>query len=97
MPARPVHPAAVPAPPLAPAGIGHTLVGRDQELALLQRLLQEFPAATRAAVVLIRGNPGMGKTSLLQHTARLARGLGAGVLKASASRVGVDTPLRGVE
>lgn len=84
MPARPVHPAAVPAPSVAPARNGHTLVGRDQELALLQRLLQELPAATRAAVVLIRGSPGMGKTSLLQHTARLARGLGAGVLKASA-------------
>ena len=81
-PARPQPPA--PAAPVAPAAAGHTLVGRDREIALLQRLLAELPAATRAAVVLIRGNPGMGKTSLLQHTARLARGLGAGILKASA-------------
>jgi len=80
--------AAVIAPPIeipaAPAGVHHALVGRERETALLDRLVAELPSATRATVVLIRGNPGMGKSSLLQYTARLARGTGAGILKASA-------------
>jgi DNA-binding SARP family transcriptional activator len=62
----------------------HDLVGRDNEVAMLTSLLEELPNAKRASVVLIRGNPGMGKTSLLQLTARLARKMGIGILKASA-------------
>ena len=62
----------------------HQLVGRDREIALLTRLVEELPAATTASVVLIRGNPGMGKSSLLQLTATLARSIGAGILKARA-------------
>ena len=59
-------------------------MGRDREIALLRRLLEELPGAPGASVVLIRGAPGMGKSSLLQLTAALARRIGAGILKASA-------------
>jgi DNA-binding SARP family transcriptional activator/Cdc6-like AAA superfamily ATPase len=62
----------------------HGLVGRDREIEVLTRLLEELPGATHASILLIRGNPGMGKSSLLQLAAALARGMGAGILKASA-------------
>ncbi len=66
------------------AATDHGLVGRDREIALLRRLLEELPGAPGASVVLIRGAPGMGKSSLLQLTAALARRIGAGILKARA-------------
>lgn len=75
------------AAPPAPRDVslpGHSLVGRDREIELLSGLLRDLPTATHASIVLIRGNPGMGKSSLLQHIAALARGMGAGILKASA-------------
>jgi DNA-binding SARP family transcriptional activator/predicted ATPase len=60
------------------------LVGRDRELALLAALLQQLFSGHGAQVVLLRGDPGMGKTSLLRACAAMARELGAGILKASA-------------
>ncbi|NOR19461.1 MAG: AAA family ATPase, partial [Xanthomonadales bacterium] len=60
------------------------LVGRDAELEILSRLIDELPLANSADIVLIRGESGMGKSSLLQATAALARAAGAGILKASA-------------
>ena len=62
----------------------HDLVGREREVALLTQLVEQLPGATTASVLLIRGNPGMGKSSLLQLTAALARRIGAGILKARA-------------
>jgi DNA-binding SARP family transcriptional activator len=61
-----------------------TLVGRDRELETLSSMLAELPRAEGHKVVLIRGDPGMGKSSLLRATAALARGFGTGILKASA-------------
>ena len=62
----------------------HELVGRDREIALLTQLVEQLPGAPGASVVLIRGQPGMGKSSLLQLTASLARRTGVGILKARA-------------
>ena len=64
--------------------LDETLVGRDAELNMLAHLISELPQARGPKVVLIRGDPGMGKSSLLQATATMAREIGAGILRASA-------------
>lgn len=60
------------------------LVGRKKELSLLAGLIDDLAVHSRAQVVLIRGEPGLGKSRLLQVTAAAAREAGAGVLKANA-------------
>lgn len=75
---------APPAAESASMATAHDLVGRDAEIDLLNELLEELPVATRPSLLLIRGNPGMGKSALLQFAARAARGRGYGILKASA-------------
>jgi len=62
----------------------HALVGRDRELAVLAALVEGLGTGAGARVVLIRGDPGMGKSSLLRAAATMARGAGAGILKAAA-------------
>jgi DNA-binding SARP family transcriptional activator len=76
------QPRQAPAAPVASAD--SSLVGRDGEVALISGLIAALPAANSAQVVLIRGEPGMGKSRLLQAAAALAREAGAGLLKASA-------------
>jgi DNA-binding SARP family transcriptional activator len=79
------EPEAASALPTAPLpGGGTALIGRDPELQLLGHLVAELPAASAARAVLIRGEPGMGKSRLLQAAAAMAREVGAGILKASA-------------
>jgi DNA-binding SARP family transcriptional activator len=73
-----------PSPSIHIAGNKRTLVGREQEVALLGELVADLPTASRARSVLIRGEPGIGKSRLLQATAALARQVGAGILKATA-------------
>ncbi|MFE4748975.1 AAA family ATPase [Streptomyces mirabilis] len=46
-------------------------VGRDRECRLLAELLESLP--DRGAALLLRGEAGIGKTTLLEHTARCAR------------------------
>ncbi|MFE6489453.1 AAA family ATPase, partial [Streptomyces sp. NPDC057757] len=46
-------------------------VGRDRECALLDGLLESLPE--RGAALLLRGDPGIGKTRLLDHLAERAR------------------------
>ncbi|MGW5472346.1 AAA family ATPase [Streptomyces chartreusis] len=46
-------------------------VGRDRECQLLTGLLESLP--DRGAALLLRGEAGIGKTTLLDHTARCAR------------------------
>ena len=80
---------ALPESTVPPTGLPHanrdqTLVGRDREAALLRSLVTALPDSRTARAVLLRGEPGMGKTRLLQATAALAREVGAGILKASA-------------
>jgi len=47
-------------------------VGRERECLLLDGLLESLP--DRGAALLLRGDPGIGKTNLLDHVARRARG-----------------------
>jgi predicted ATPase len=60
-----------------------TLVGRDPALSQLQTALHRARAGA-AAVVLLRGEPGMGKSRLLQAVADMARDAGAAMLEANA-------------
>ncbi|WP_392545292.1 BTAD domain-containing putative transcriptional regulator [Oryzobacter telluris] len=49
------------------------LVGRRRELAILQDMLDRLTFASQGALVLIAGEPGIGKTTLLDSLARMAR------------------------
>jgi tetratricopeptide (TPR) repeat protein/transcriptional regulator with XRE-family HTH domain len=70
--------------PTTPRGALSPMVGRRDELALLQRLL----SGAGPPVVLLAGEPGMGKTRLLREVAALGRASGWTVLEGSCSRRG---------
>ncbi len=69
-----------PSEPPAPSG----LVGRNQELGVLDSELERSSAGAR--VVLVSGEPGVGKTALLDRWATLARARGAVVLRGRAEQ-----------
>ncbi len=72
-------PAAAPATaPTPPAGEGE-LVGRDEQLALLDRTLAGV-AASRGRLVLVAGEPGIGKTRLAEEVAWRAAAQGTRVV-----------------
>jgi DNA-binding CsgD family transcriptional regulator len=58
----------------APATSGGTLAGRAAELARLERLLERL-RTRESDVLVLRGEPGIGKTALLDHFAAHAKGL----------------------
>lgn len=83
--------ASPPAPAAAgPAGDGRRfgtasgLIGRDEEAARLAHLLEEVREQKAARFALLRGEPGIGKTRLMDAVSALAKGAGATVLTASA-------------
>ncbi|MGI5135639.1 MULTISPECIES: AAA family ATPase [unclassified Streptomyces] len=55
------------------------LVGREREIAVLARLLAHAPP--RGAVLLIRGDPGIGKSSLLLEAESMGRARGFRILR----------------
>jgi class 3 adenylate cyclase/tetratricopeptide (TPR) repeat protein len=65
-------------PPLTAAAVDSALVGRDAELAVL-RAAVDASVAGRGHVVLLAGEPGIGKTSLAVETAAHAGRQGAAV------------------
>lgn len=73
-----VH-AVSPAAPVIHGAVEEPLVGRDEELARLVRLL-DVAAAGRRVMVLIEGDPGIGKTRLAVELCRTAQSRGAAVL-----------------
>jgi DNA-binding SARP family transcriptional activator len=93
-PAAAQRPAPVPPPTAAPAPKGTEsdlprepearLVGRDAELEQLLRLCAESFGQRRCRAVLLRGEPGIGKSRLLEAAAAHARERGALVLEAAA-------------
>jgi len=60
------------------------LVGRDKEIARLERLFAQTIAQRRDTFVLIHGEPGIGKSRLLEAAAAFARNAGALLLEARA-------------
>jgi DNA-binding SARP family transcriptional activator/tetratricopeptide (TPR) repeat protein len=77
-PPGPAGPATTAAPVATPAAPGAVLVGRDVELREAIAALDEARGATR--VVLVEGEPGIGKTRLLEELAAEAAGRGTTVL-----------------
>ena len=79
--------AAPPEPAVAAAAsppVSIVLHGRDKELALLHGALDAVAAESKARIVLLSGEPGIGKSALLETLARRARESGAYLLEASA-------------
>jgi predicted ATPase/DNA-binding winged helix-turn-helix (wHTH) protein len=61
-----VHPSAAPATPApAPPGPAPLVVGRDRELVELRACLQQAASGTRQ-IVFVTGEPGIGKTTLIE-------------------------------
>jgi class 3 adenylate cyclase/tetratricopeptide (TPR) repeat protein len=55
------------------SGPEHPLLGRDQEVARFEALLQEVESSKRGSALLVRADPGMGKTRLVQELVEVAQ------------------------
>ncbi len=73
--------------PMAPEAIP-ILVGREREMALLDRHLH----GKGSPLLLLAGQPGFGKTRLLQEAARVAARLGWAVVSGGCTRAGGQQP-----
>lgn len=72
-------------------GTAHALVGRDRELSALERLLAEACAGS-TRFVLMSGEPGIGKSSVLDELGSRARSAGCLVLEGRATELERDFP-----
>jgi DNA-binding SARP family transcriptional activator/tetratricopeptide (TPR) repeat protein len=81
-PSELTSPARLPSPALTSAT--RPLVGREAEVGHLASRLEQSTESKRAGVVLIQGEPGIGKSRLLEVAGELARDAGAYLLEASA-------------
>src|SRR6476619_7129049 len=70
------------------------LLGRTEEQGLLASLLDEV--ATRGQALVLRGEPGIGKSRLLSETARSARERGMTVLTAAGVQSEAHLPFAGL-
>lgn len=70
--------------PAVPAPAAEELIGRDDEAARIRRTVAGAMRSGRAEVVLIRGEPGIGKSRMLQFVAQPALEADACILSASA-------------
>jgi DNA-binding SARP family transcriptional activator len=69
---------------VAAAPVPHGLYGREVETALIADTLDEITGNSRAAILLLSGAPGIGKTRVLKTALALAHDSGAFVLQAAA-------------
>jgi DNA-binding CsgD family transcriptional regulator len=72
-----------------------SLLGRERVLAELDGMLKEA-AAGRGSALLLRGEPGIGKTALLAHAQRTAATLDVQVLAGSGVRAEAQLPFAGL-
>jgi DNA-binding CsgD family transcriptional regulator/tetratricopeptide (TPR) repeat protein len=79
--------------PVVPtAALGGALIGRDAELAMLVRLVREA-ADGRGRSVLVEGEPGIGKSTLVRATLAEAVEAGCQVFWGAGDELGQDLPL----
>jgi len=71
-----------------------TLVGRDTEVGVLGALVREVPH--RGAAIVLRGDPGVGKSSLLGVAARQAADAGRSVLRVNGVQSEAQVPFSGL-
>ena len=71
--------------------LAQTLVGRETELDLLERMLEEGCAGS-PQIVFVTGEPGIGKSSLLAELLRRAEERGCLALRGSAAEFERDLP-----
>jgi len=64
------------------------LVGRERELRILRDFLDE--TATRGATLVVSGEPGVGKSALLEGAVARANDLGHQVVRAAGAEFEVD-------
>src|SRR5258707_980742 len=76
-------------PPMTPAG---ALVGRDSEMALLTGLIKEV-ARGRGNSVLVEGEPGIGKSTLVRAAVAQAQEAGCQVFWGAGDELGQELPL----
>ncbi len=81
-------------PPITATSSGHGLLGRDAELQLLQELLTR--ASSAGAALVVRGEPGIGKTSLLVAAEAAAGAAGLAVLRARGTPAEQHLPFAGL-
>ncbi len=74
--------------------LASAVVGRDEELVLIRSLVAD--AAEGGAVLLLTGEPGMGKTVLLDVAAEAAAAAGTRVLRAAGVEFEVDVSFSGL-
>src|SRR5437660_12818850 len=70
------------------------LLGRNREQSLLRSVLDEV--ATRGQALVLRGDPGVGKSRLLSDTARTARERGMSVLTTTGVQSEAHLPFAGL-
>ena len=73
--------------------LGSAVVGRDEQLGLIRSLVVE--AAEGGAVLLLTGEPGVGKTVLLDAAAEAAAAAGTRVLRAAGVEFEADVSYSG--
>jgi predicted ATP-dependent serine protease len=74
--------------------LASALVGRDKELALIRSVVAQ--AAERGAALLLTGEPGVGKTVLLDVAADVAAAAGTKVLRAAGVEFEADVRFSGL-
>lgn len=74
------------------AAVVHPPIGRDEEVGILTDALTSAAATVSAEVLLVRGEPGIGKSRLLRCLSGLATDRNAFVLEASAFESGAIRP-----
>jgi len=78
--------------PAASAPASSVLFGRDKEQALLKGALESVAAERRARILMLSGEPGIGKSSLLDALTRRAREADSYLLESSAYQSETNRP-----